>query len=94
VPYGRGRSARLPVAVQDRGAQCRCRHPERREDKRHRPFVDGEKAESEMLDTDLGAVLGLRLMAGVLSAQLDARTVREENPVSHGAGHPAGVQPG
>ena len=87
-------SARLPVAVQDRGAQCWCRHPKRRQDKRHRPFAGGEKAESEMLDTDLGTVPGLRLMAGVLPALLDARAVREENPVAHGAGHSAGVQPG
>jgi len=38
-------SVRLPVAVEDRGAQLRCWHGERRQDGRHRAFAGGEKAD-------------------------------------------------
>jgi hypothetical protein len=47
-----------------------------------------------MLDTDLGAVPGLRLAQGGPQALPAARAVREENPIPLSAGHMAGIQPG
>ena len=86
-----GGSARLPVAVQDRGAQRRCRHPRRRQDWRHHSLVHGEETESEMLGTELRDRAGPAPHGRAFTRLCPAPGPCGRKPPSRsGAGHTAG----